>query len=207
MNLKVKLLVMGLLSNLLFGCAVFEGGEVPKVAMEAITKNQVEQQSVVYNSVAMGGLGGESNKLPEAVQSIIEGELESVLKESNYFSRVSKVDDEADVRIELTLTNRGNPAALIPAFITGLSLYTIPSWATDHFEVKAKVSAKQGMVKEYELNDSVKLVQWLPMIFVFPAKNFSVVPEVRKNMYRNLLVKMQEDGFFADKAETVSLSQ
>jgi hypothetical protein len=188
------------------GCAVFDGGQVPKTTLSAYEGNDASKPTLSYSSTAMGGLSS-TKELPEAGQSIIEGELLSVLESSDYFSRISKKDESADVSIEVTLTNSGNPAAMIPAFITGLSLYTIPSWATDNFNLIAKVERQDGLKKEYTLADSATLVQWLPMIFVFPAKNFSVIPDVRKNMYKKVLSDMKEDGFFLYEKSTLSLAK
>lgn len=188
----------------LSGCAVFDGGKVPKTTLASVTGDSLKP-TLAYSSKAMGGIG-QANALPEAAQSIIEGELTAVLEDSGYFRRIAKKDETADIRIDVTMTNSGNPAAMIPAFITGFSLYTIPSWATDHFYMTATVARNDGFSKEYKLHDTTTLVQWLPMIFVFPARNFSIVPEVRKNMYRKLLADMREDGFFAATAAELSLS-
>lgn len=186
------------------GCAVFDNGNVPKTALMSYEGNAASKPTVSYSSTAMGGMSS-AKKLPEAGQSIIEGEFLSVLEESNYFGRISKQDGSADITIEITLTNSGNPAAMVPAFITGLSLYIIPSWATEKFDLVAKAESQSGLSKEYVLADSATLVQWLPMIFAFPANNFSVVPEIRKNMYRKVLSDMKKDGFFEGESQKISL--
>ncbi|GAA5315164.1 MAG: hypothetical protein AseanaTS_03680 [Candidatus Pelagadaptatus aseana] len=188
------------------GCAVFDGGNVQKTTLSPYENNGEAKPNLSYSSVAKGGLST-SKRLSEAGQSIIEGELLSVLQSSDYFGRISRNDESADITIDVTVTNSGNPAALIPAFITGLSLYTIPSWAKDNFNLVANVERKDGLKKTYELTDSATLVQWLPMIFAFPANNFSVVPEVRKNMYKKVLSDMKNDGFFSYKESTLSLAR
>ncbi len=84
---------------------------------------------------------------------------------------------------------------MIPAVITGLSLYTIPSWATDNYNVTAKVITQNGKEHIYELTDAMTTVQWLPMIFVFPFQNMvNVSRQVRQNIWKNLILKMQKDG-------------
>jgi hypothetical protein len=128
------------------------------------------------------------------VQQVIAGELLQTLEASGYFSRISKVDEEADVKLDVSITNTANAGALIFAFITGASFYTIPSWATDRFDVVAKVSGRDGASRAYTLADQTTLVQWLPMIFFLPTNNFSAVPETRRNLYRSLLAQMQRDG-------------
>lgn len=177
------------------GCAIYKGGKVPETTLKPLQKETSELPTVSYTSLFKSGLSAPKER-NGAAKNLIEGEFTSTLKESKYFSRISSVDDNADVKIDFSLTNSGNPAAMIPAIITGLSLYIIPSWATENIELKAKVESKSGKKKTYTLNDTTKLVQWLPMAFLYSSNSMSVIPEVRKNMYRNLLSKMERDGFF-----------
>ena len=189
-----KLIVVVLIA-LLSGCAVFPGDKVPKITLSSYDGNAENKPTISYAYTAMGGLST-ITRLPDSTQSIMEGELVSAMQGSEYFSRVSKVDDSADIQMSVTMTNSGNPAAIIPAVITGLSLYTIPSWATDNYNLVVNVEKTGGLKKQYVLADSTVVVQWLPMMFVFPAKNFSAIPELRKNMYRKVLSDMKNDGFF-----------
>jgi len=191
----IRVFVLALMLTI-SGCAVFDGGKVPKTTLSTYEGDGASKPTLSYSSLAMGGLSSVT-KLPETSQSIIAGELLAVLESSDYFGRISKQDEFADISIDITLTNTGSPAAMIPAVITGLTLYIIPSWATDDFVLVAKVEREDGLKKVYTLADSTTLVQWLPMAFVFPVKNFSVVPEVRKNMYKKMLFDMKKDGFFA----------
>lgn len=179
---------------LLSGCAVFDGGNVPHATLSP-ADNDAKKPTLSYSSTSFSGLST-VDKSPEATQAIIEKELISQLEESNYFNSITKKDETADITLDVKLTNSGNPAALVPAVITGLSLYTIPSWATDNFDLVATAKRKDGLEKEYVLADSTTIVQWLPMIVAFPFNNFSVVPDVRKNMYRKVLSDMKSDGFF-----------
>jgi hypothetical protein len=188
----------------LSGCAIFNGGKVPETVLMPMEKTDQKKPTISYDITASGGVFSTS-KSPEFIQSIIAGELLQTLEQSEYFSRISKNDDEAELSLSVTIKNSGNPAALIPAMITGFSLYTIPSWATDKFVVTAVAKNKDGNSKQYVLEDTTILVQWLPMIFVFPIKNFSVIPEVRKNMYRNIIMQMKNDGLITSKS-TVKIS-
>ncbi len=188
---------------MLSGCAVFDSGKVARTTLSPVEASGEARPSISYSILAQGGLS-EVKTLPDNIQAIIEKEFIETLQESGYFSGIGKENGHFGIRMDVTVTNTGNPAAIIPAFITGLSFYTIPSWATDHFEVKAKVASSKGSQKEYVLNDSTTLVQWLPMLFVFPFKNLSVIPEVRKNMYRNIIMQMREDGFLPTHPVQVS---
>jgi len=102
---------------------------------------------------------------------------------------------EADVIVEGKAYAENNSAALIPAFITGLSLYTIPSWVTSNIDIS--VEAKVGEVTQsYQLQDSVTLVQWLPMLLAFPFADHPInsEKEVGENTYNNLVLQMKNDG-------------
>ena len=88
-------------------------------------------------------------------------------------------------------------AAVIPAFITGLTLFVIPSWATSHVHIAADVKAKNSN-NSYELRDSMVMVQWLPMIFAMPFTGtpIKIEKEVGENTYRSLILKMKNNGAF-----------
>jgi len=81
-------------------------------------------------SVAMG------HKRPQHDNARVtqETEFATVLRESGYFATVEK-ESGKDMNIAVELLETVNPAALVVAFITGLILYTIPSWVTIDFEV------------------------------------------------------------------------
>jgi hypothetical protein len=188
------------------GCAVYRGNNIPEVTLADIAGAEEQRVSASYLSTAFGGMPS-PRKLPNSVQNTVSGELRSVLESSEFFGRISKGDESADIKVDITVTSSGSPAAIIPAIITGMSFYIIPSWATDNINVVAKVERADGLVKEYVLDDSVKLVQWIPMAFAFPRNNFSVVTDVRKNMYRKLLSDMRDDGFFHHDKVTLSVSR
>ncbi|MBU2707229.1 hypothetical protein KCM76_14635 [Zooshikella marina] len=202
---KLSTLIIIYLISLMSGCAMYEGGNIPSTSLDKTNINIKNKKSLSFTSLAKGGFSKPS-KQPEFAQNIIKGELTTVLEKSGYFSRISANDPEAELKLELIITEAGNPAALIPAFITGLSLYTIPSWATSNYEVNAIIQNKEGRQKKYLLKDSVTLVQWLPMIFAFPSHDFSVVPKVRKNMYRYLLKQIKDDGFLDEANPAISLT-
>lgn len=177
----------------LSGCAVFPGNEVADVVLPA--SNAVDKPSLSYRFLVKTGFGSPQDASAQ-VTGMVEPELTKALEKSGYFSRVAKNDPKADIQLDLTMINSGSGAAMIPAIITGLSFYVIPSWATDNFEVVAVATNQKGKRERYSAKDHTTLVQWLPMMFVFPVKNFSVVPEVRENMYRKVILDMHNDGLF-----------
>ena len=185
----------------LSGCAVFKGGNIPETTLTPPEQAKAMKPSLFYSVIA-NGIFFRSGNLPDTEQNLIAGELAQVLKESNYFSAIMQDGRDADINMSVTMTNTGSPAAMIPAFITGLSLWTIPTWMTEYYEVKTTVKTKNGQTKEYEMSDSAIMVSWLPMILVAPVKNFSEINKVRENMYRNLLMRMKDDGLLVKKIPT-----
>lgn len=102
---------------------------------------------------------------------------------------------EADVVVDGKAFNENSPAAILPAFITGFSLFTIPSWATAKVHIAAQVKSA-GATRAYDLQDSMTMVQWLPMIFAMPFVDnpMKAGKLVDENTYRTLVLRMKTDG-------------
>lgn len=178
---------------MLMGCASFPGNQLTPVDSMVRSPEGEKKANVVYSFTSGVDLFGKQEH-PENVRAQLETEFADVLRESGYFASVSP-GKEGEMRIQVRLVNSGNPAAMIPAFFTGLSLYTIPSWATDQYDITAKVFPPDGKEHTYELADSMTTVQWLPMIVLAPSKNMmNVSKEVRRNIWKHLILKMQQDG-------------
>jgi hypothetical protein len=103
--------------------------------------------------------------------------------------------NEADLVVDGTVYNDNSSAALIPAVITGLSLYTIPSWVTANVHISA-VAKNGSKSHSYDLQDGMTMVQWLPMLFVLPfADNpFKAEKKITENLFNTLVVKIKTDG-------------
>lgn len=102
---------------------------------------------------------------------------------------------EADVVLDGVAHDENNPAAMIPAFITGFSLFTIPSWMTATVHITA--DAKRGEItKRYDLSDSVTMAAWLPLILAMPFMDLPITAgkQVDENTYRNLVLQLRADS-------------
>jgi len=193
-KLVVKSAGMAIIALLLLtSCASFPRNQLPLVGSIQPLPEGTKKPTVVYSfSSGVDIFGKQEHR--ENVRAQLEREFVDVLNESGYFASLSQ-GIQGEISIQARLVNSGNPAVIIPAIITGLSLYTIPSWATDNYDVTAKVTAQDGKEHTYQFTDSMTTVQWLPMIVVAPFKNmFNVSKEVRRNIWKNLILKMQEDG-------------
>jgi hypothetical protein len=187
------------------GCAIFRHQDLPEVKSFPSLAPGVKKPTASYEFASAVEIGNRRPH-PEKIRAELESEFVQVLQESGYLATLEKGSSGKDISIRVDLLNSGDPAALVPAFITGFSLFTIPSWATDNLEASCKVSTADGKTHEYKLKDSTTIVQWLPMMFVFPFKPFTGVAETRKNIYKNLIIKMQEDGILPNPGQPLKTS-
>jgi len=121
--------------------------------------------------------------------------LVAVINESNCCEIVNE-KKEADILVEGFFRNETSQAGLYAAFISGYTFTIIPCWTNSKMRIVAKVS-KNKMVKDYDVNDSVFIAFWAPLIVATPFANpFKAEPEVNLNLYKNLIAQMKQDGFF-----------
>lgn len=173
---------------------------IPSNNLKTIPKSDIAFNSNVKTKVYSQWTFESVNSQPSetikvASAAISKKAFEDALKESNCCVIVDS-RNEADVIVDGKAFGENNAAAMIPAFITGLSLYTIPSWVTGKIHIQTKISTG-STTKEYDLADSIKMYQWLPLIFVVPFKGNAITTakEVDANTYRNLVNNMKVDGF------------
>ena len=183
---------LGLLLLIIQGCASFPGNKLQQVSSFPPLNEVEKKKTVTYALAAETDLFGKSHN--PLSRSIAENELADVIRESEYFTTWGS-GINGEVAIDAKFVNSGDPASIIPAIITGLTLYIVPSWATDTFTLTAKVKTQEGKEYSYILEDTSTLVQWLPMIFV-PGNIIEVPLSVRKNIWKNLILKMRQDGVF-----------
>ena len=189
-------LLVAVLLSICSGCAMFKGNDLPAVTWVPPERAESARPSVSYVTTAHIEFGSRESA-SEDVQSFADAETRDVLEESGFFSRVAIQDEEADIVLRVTFTEKANAAALFPALLTAFSLYVIPSWLTTYYELGVDVDVGNGEMKNYTATDSTVLVQWLPMLFVYPFQDFSeTAVEVRRNLYRTVLAEMQDDGVF-----------
>lgn len=176
------------------GCASFKKNQLPEISGFAAIPPESVKPSATYSFVYTHNVFGEG-QASESTRAIMSQEFARVLTESAQFASVIEAGNGGDVHLDVQLHNYGNPAAVIPAFITGFSFFTIPSWATDHWRVTAAVAKSGSDPRTYTFEDADVLVQWLPMIFAMPFNSiWEVIPEVRKNIYKNLVKTMKDNG-------------
>jgi len=181
-----RLIVFVILLSVLTGCAVFSGGKVPETRLVEPTAEEQTKPTLNYEFI------GGSDKM--------EQEFLEELNKSQYFKKITGESTGADIELNVRLTyipnlNLGGDSIL--PMISFLSLFRIPVWGTDHYILEVRVKNKIGLEKEYKLENSVTFALWLPLI-VFTPFTWNTDENVRKNMYRNFIHQMYEDGFMGE---------
>lgn len=165
-NKSIKHLLAMLVLLQLTGCAVFRGGELEDVSKWPPEKSQTRAVSVVVSGkIAMNGKSADAQ--PAMVKQW-ETIMVDTYKDSGLFSDVSKGMSGSDLRAEITIKDEGK-ANMGLAFLTGLTLYIIPSRAQDTFIVQTTFRNADGeILGTIEKRESVVVWQQLFLVFVGP---------------------------------------
>jgi hypothetical protein len=191
-----RLLTAVLMTLVHMGCATFPADRLPEVKSSDL-RLKTENKTKVF-SRWVGDFGGKTvNEDQDVILAAMHKKrFEQLLKETDCCILTDSTN-EADVILSVTTYGEEKLGALFFAVLTGATFYVIPSWITDETRIEARVEGR-GMVKEYQLDDSYVLAQWLPLILVVPFQGgapLDVAQKVEKNVFKTLVLKMKEDGF------------
>ena len=205
----MTLLVVSL--SLVWGCLAFRGNELEPVESLPVVDGEGVKPSVsiawehryAFRGKEEEGRGNPGDELPK----IDQVELLEVLRQSSYFSTVFGANDyltpeeqeSIDLAMSVKLVRLDSEAARIAdVLIGGLTAYVIPFWTTRSYRVDSRVEKASGEVYEYQIEDSVTEAYWIPFGIVAPffTPIHQMASDIRKNIYRTLLVRMQQDGLF-----------
>ncbi len=165
------------------GCAGFQSNQISFISPDtnAVVKPEIITYSITKDST-YGALG------------IFDDALISEMNSYGWKLRQNPAAKNGVSHLQIGLSLSKDPAALLPAMLTGLSLYLIPSWETSNYKLTANFLDANGDEHYYEFRDKTVLVQWLPMLLAFPfAYPFSTEEELIKKMYNNLAYKISKD--------------
>lgn len=176
------------------GCVGFRANNLATVKPEQLQFSSENKPKVFSRWKIESNSSLLNDQAKAAAAAIHKKQFEKALTETNCCILVEG-PTEANVVVSGTAYADNNPAAMIPAFITGFSLYTIPSWVTAKVHISADVKAGEK-TSSYELSDSMTMVQWLPMIFAMPFLDNPIKAgkEIDENTHKSLILKMKEGG-------------
>lgn len=189
-----KLLATVAIATAISGCAGFKANTLPLVSAHDLQGTAPTKTKIFSRWQTESKSSLVNDQVKAAAAAVAKKQFEDAIRATNCCVLVEG-PTEADVVISGTAYAENNPAAMIPAFITGLSLFTIPSWVTAKVHIAAEVT-KQDKSHSYELQDSMTMVQWLPLVLAMPFVDNPIKAgkQVDENTYKNLILKIKQDG-------------
>ncbi|MDY6952467.1 MAG: hypothetical protein SWE60_13215 [Thermodesulfobacteriota bacterium] len=123
------------------------------------------------------------------------GQTIKAYEDSGMFSVVREGADEADLEAEVMIVDKADPNSFF-AFITGLTLYVIPSKATDKFTVQTTIRDREGKtVGTFERSETVSLWQQVLLILAMPFNwPSSVAKEALYDLNRATIMDAYSQG-------------
>ncbi|MEP0000439.1 MULTISPECIES: hypothetical protein [Marinobacter] len=180
-----RLTILAIIGVIVTGCARFQSYQVPRATADYSPTVSSDPELMTYSidkSATYGPLG------------VYEESLISAMRQYGWRLRQSEVPKDGVPHMYVNINLSKDPAALIPAIITGATLYVVPSWETSDYKVTAQILNAREDEYFYEAKDRIVLVQWLPMILAFPvAYPFSAEEETLTRIYENIAMKINED--------------
>lgn len=127
--------------------------------------------------------------------------LAKILEESSYFSSVSVGTDAADLTLDVKLRDEGS-GSMGMAVLTGLTLYLVPSFATDTWIAEATVTVPAtGRAEDFHVEEFV--TQW-QQIFLLPVMPFKSTPmvnsQVQGQIWKTLVGEIAASGLIEEAA-------
>jgi len=193
MKNKITICLALLICTSLQGCAGFKGNNLAPVNPNDL-KVTSNSNIKIYDTWTFETTNNVIDaKTKEKIAETHKKNFEEALKNANCCILVSTAN-EADLVLTGKAIDENSMAAMLPAIITGVSLYTIPSWVTSKIHIVAKAQ-RADKNYGYELQDHMTMVQWLPMALAFPFANpFSMEGDMNANTSRTLVSKLKADG-------------
>jgi Short C-terminal domain len=165
----------------LFGCASFSGNVLPKVSSFPTVS---EKPSVSVGLSFRQYINNQPvNLFVKTAEEGLQKKVVERFEKSGLYSSVAPSNPNSDITVKIDVKDDGS-GSMIMAVITGLSLYIIPSSATDTYKVSANVlNNRKGTENKVELEDFV--IQW-QQILLLPLMPFCLTPVVANGVQNNL---------------------
>ena len=139
---------------------------------------------------------GKEQKVAFILLKMWSEQVVDAYRDSGLFSEVETGMSDTDLKAEIKIVDH-NERNLGLTFLTGLTLYLIPSRGTDEFIVKTTIKNKDGKTLcMYEMSE--KIASWVQMFLIFampfhyPA---SVYNETLYDLNRSTIVELHSKGF------------
>lgn len=179
------------------GCALFRAGELPPVTDWPPQPSKVGDNSI--SLVVTGNLkfNGKDRDVSSAMIENWSERAEKEYRHSNLFSDVKIGLAETDIRANIHITDDGKGSMAL-AFLTGLTLYLLPSKASDRLTVETTFTNARGdVLGKLTKTETLTLWQQIVLIFVLPFKfPPSETNAAFADLHRATLVEAHAAGIF-----------
>jgi hypothetical protein len=193
-KLIILLIIMGITN-----CATFTemGEDFEKVELSKTVK---PEKIIVVRYTQKSLLNGNEVQVNPIAITKQENKFKESLKGFLYFKEVRTGLETGDIKVELQAIDNGE-VNLALGFITGLSLYIIPSYAVDNYELTYIFKDKRDkVIKEYKRKITFKT--WQGLIFL-PIMPFKFITKEMENgfeeMNKSVIKDAEKDGIIFDK--------
>jgi hypothetical protein len=177
----------------LVGCATFPGKQIAKLEKFPIAS---QKPSIAISLAYKMCLNGQpSTVMAVAAEAQMQKKVLERFTKSGLYSSVTPGSGNADINLTIELTDTGE-ANLGMAFLTGFTLYLLPSSAKDTFKLSAITKLSKGRAgKNFVLQDSITMHQQILLLPVMPFKMLPVVGAgVINNMFDTLALQVYQSA-------------
>jgi hypothetical protein len=173
------------------GCLVTRGGQLPELPKTPAVAAPAVAASYAFHWETNG------NPNPKG-GARIEPVISPTLVGTHAFTQVVQ-GQGGQVQLDITVNDKGNmPLAVLSGVITGLSLYVIPGYARDDYEMNVVVSKNCEELKRYRYTENVTIVMELLLVFGMPFVEGNDAPKnAIKDMTKHLVADMAKDGLLS----------
>ncbi len=201
----MRITILLFIAALISGCASFKNEQVSST--DLLDLSSYQNKPSVYIDVDYKFQDG-AKVIPGGKEEItrIQADLSNFLISNNVFSEHSFKSELAykmDYTLKVNVLNHGDlGAASAAGFITGYSLFLIPTYATDNFTVTTELYKKGDQVSSFNESDSMRT--WFGLWFI-PMMGSGDPKNVRKEVIQNLIIRGLNDLISGKKLEYSSL--
>lgn len=174
-------ILLSLITLILSGCVTYQDGRLPNLSSS--TPFYDAEMPITYTVT-------QSNRT-HAIDGY-EKKIAQHLKNSgfNASKRVQANEDIPHLEVQVEFIT---PSPLGP-IISGITLTTIPTWASAAIKVTATLHTTDEQQLNYEFKESFTQVTWFPLVFAVPFnKPFSIIGKVEDTVFSNLANSVSED--------------
>ncbi len=197
-NLPVRILAFALSLLACTGCATFRAGNLAPIESWPPAAPVEAKQAIAVKVTTEMSVNGKERLPSDALTGKWREQIILAYRDSDRFSSVEFGPNaaHAPVTAHATLRNEGS-FSLFMALLTGLTLYIIPSSATEHYTLTTQfVDADGKELGVVSKTESGKLWQQFFMIFFAYGRSIEgVFEEILRDLSRATIIEATERGF------------